>query len=588
MADLSSTSVATLTTLVTATVFSTTFLSGRVHQEQQRALDRALKLGDSLAERIEHADASDATELSSRVASGWLDQQAAVLESDLADRFPLVLVAVNIVLAVAIATLAVVFGSQADISVWPLTAQPAAWALIGYVGTAVLVVGVGTADVLVSRRGVRDQFEQTPIGLMLLAQRASRRAARSKRRRGPALDEALQFAEDAVAATAGRVAQAWATLGYVHLLRLALPRPPPPTLLHADECMRKAIDIGPPTAPMWAAWAVVAEGWDDDEQAVDRWLAALSVLAENFGKPYEWALAFGGSPEYAKLSSSSGELRSPQSKEERQRSAGSTESTVYSWLVRPTRITTLTGGLDKLDPADPRTIFAAQWLAIAAGRDPANLPVVEEALVRVFQRLGTSPDAFEPTLALATALRGKQIRPEIRRLAQGFLDRALQAPFERLALVFEDSNRRRAESEAKMDALNQKSNRKIDELRKRAEDSEARRRRVEAGLDTPEDRAALDRLLSPEHQAEFEAEEERHQARMKRFEREQTRWEEYNRRRAQLEAEKDRLTGEFQEIKLRWDYGRLRPSDRHLVPKLQEDLRAVSEAIDRLYDEQTR
>lgn len=299
-------------------MFSTTFLSGRVNREAGRALDRALKVGDSLAER--HAKAHEDTDVSSL--AGSLDQQVEIIERALADPFALVLVGMNAVLAIAVVALAFVFGSHADVSLLPPTSAPAGWALLGFAGTAVLVVSVGTIDALAARREFRQQYEQTPIGSLVLARRAMERAVRSSPPEEVEVANARRFAEQAVARTGQLFAHGWATLGYVDLLALAAPRPSPTTLLHADECLRNAIRIGPSTAPMWAAWAVVAEFSRDEDAAVGRWLQAVELLVANVRIPSAPSFLAIEASNPASWLAAGPDLRSPTASEERGRLIG--------------------------------------------------------------------------------------------------------------------------------------------------------------------------------------------------------------------------------------------------------------------------
>ena len=145
----------------TATVFSTTFLSARVRGEAQRAVDRSIKLGDELADR----GAANGSE------TRWLDEQVSVLRHTLTDRFPLVLIATNVVLALLVVGLAVGFGLDAGARPG---AGPSFWALMAFGGTATLVVAVGTTDVLLTRIEVHRHLDDKPMEKALLAYHALR------------------------------------------------------------------------------------------------------------------------------------------------------------------------------------------------------------------------------------------------------------------------------------------------------------------------------------------------------------------------------------------------------------------------------
>jgi hypothetical protein len=77
MGQLDPVAVSTLGSLVSATVFATTFLTTRVHRERGRAIDRALKIDEAVSEAARKRQPVDAD---------WFDEQGEVLDETLNDR----------------------------------------------------------------------------------------------------------------------------------------------------------------------------------------------------------------------------------------------------------------------------------------------------------------------------------------------------------------------------------------------------------------------------------------------------------------------------------------------------------------------
>jgi hypothetical protein len=112
-----------IATLVSATVFSTAFLTTRVHRERGRAIDCALKLDELLARSREEKKPLDAD---------WFDEQRETLEATLRDRLDFLVLGMNVALAAATVTLGVAFGRDANTD-WT-TAQ--GWGLLAFMNSA--------------------------------------------------------------------------------------------------------------------------------------------------------------------------------------------------------------------------------------------------------------------------------------------------------------------------------------------------------------------------------------------------------------------------------------------------------------------
>jgi len=108
MVSLDSATLPTLAMLVGAAVFSTTFLTTRVHRERAgRAIDRALKLDELIAEAREEERPLD---------GDWFDEQREALEATLRDRVGLSCSLMNTALAAATVTLAIAFERKQRLS----------------------------------------------------------------------------------------------------------------------------------------------------------------------------------------------------------------------------------------------------------------------------------------------------------------------------------------------------------------------------------------------------------------------------------------------------------------------------------------
>ena len=133
MAALSQSALPALAALVNATVFSSGFLSTRVHRERGRALDRVLAIDERLGE--------DQVESSSRVDRNQprrlgiplhlLDEQREVIRQTREDRLVFGVAAMNVGLALAVCLLAYEFGRDAQLPPGKWLSSPEGWAFAG-------------------------------------------------------------------------------------------------------------------------------------------------------------------------------------------------------------------------------------------------------------------------------------------------------------------------------------------------------------------------------------------------------------------------------------------------------------------------
>jgi hypothetical protein len=265
----------TLAMLVSAAVFSTTFLTGRVHRERGRALDRALDIDDRLAE-VRRRSRTDRDVIA--LGPEDLSEQATVLRRTLADKLDLVVLVMNAVIVLGVIALAVLFGVDGHVAL----SEPDGWALIAFPTTAALVVGVGAFDVLNARRQLRQRVSDTVLGRTALAGDALRRAARAKsiRMKAILLIEARQHGRQALRLSGGIVSLPEAMLAYVDLLEAQEVEPADRAAYlyaRASEGLKRAIEQGPPTASMWAAWSFAAERLGHADMAVRGWRKAAAI-----------------------------------------------------------------------------------------------------------------------------------------------------------------------------------------------------------------------------------------------------------------------------------------------------------------------
>jgi hypothetical protein len=282
MAKLDSASLAALSTLLSAVVFSQGFLSNRVHRERLRALDRVLKIDEQLAER-RHALARPAVAGNApSVDLDVLDQQRDVVKKALSDPLIPVVLGMNVVFAAGVVVIASATISDFELSVRDLYASSAGRAVAAFALAAIVVATVGVADLLVARRQLEAALSGTVIGMTELAGGALVRA-RAGGSRTKLLREARRHAERAVSHS-GEHAVALAMLAYVDLEEgsSAFGNAATGAFLRGERFLRRAIEQGPATAPMWAAWSFVAEALaksdDDLDQAATAWIKAADVL----------------------------------------------------------------------------------------------------------------------------------------------------------------------------------------------------------------------------------------------------------------------------------------------------------------------
>lgn len=472
MHDLNATGVATLGTLVTAVVFSTTLLSTRVHGTSDRSLGRSIEIGEKLAQyagismapvgreksetlrpgsddaqRESGRDPHDAATRSKppvagvdtaktgssaadRLAmAGLFYEQARVLRSAAIDRLVWLILAMNVFLALFVVGLGGYFASQGGVSVFPPDSGAPSWAVLGFMVAALVVVVVGTIDVITTIGTIDHAYTDTVIGRVTDArkaiewanERANERAKKQpwSRRIVTALlvksrkqekykneDEALaRAARDAEAAVAGvgeHSAQAWAMRAYVQLSTRELGSLVSPfAVQQADGFLRQAVEIGPATAPIWAAWAYVAELRERDEAAGCRWLEAVGLIARHANIPYPKSFGLGDNQLlYWTTQASTVE---PISGAEQQQLTGVTTQRAYAWAFKPHRVKTFAYAVDKLTVDDGRMLFAATQLARAAAswnEDDVNQAV--SALEGAFAK-SSSPDQAVGTVASAIA-----------------------------------------------------------------------------------------------------------------------------------------------------------------------------------------
>jgi hypothetical protein len=137
LADLSPAALPTLAALLNATVFSSGFLSTRVHRERGRALDRVAAI-DSRFTQDTGEPRQDPFRAVEYVAG--LDEQRQLIRETRSDKLAVVLACVNLSIALLVVALAYVFGADANLK---LANEPAVWALSVFAIVALLVAVVG-------------------------------------------------------------------------------------------------------------------------------------------------------------------------------------------------------------------------------------------------------------------------------------------------------------------------------------------------------------------------------------------------------------------------------------------------------------
>lgn len=231
---------------------STTFLTNRVHREWGRAVDRALKLDELMANARRDGKALDAD---------WFDEQRAVLEESLYDRLAILALGMNAILAIGVVGLAIAFGVDAKTE-WG-TAQ--GWGLIAFATAAMLVL-------LVARRILSACAETCGSGwerrqwAKSRAERSFKKLTSGVRVDARALETARSAAAAAVGTSWGLYGPACEWLARVELSSLARPTEPD-HLLNAGKWRDRALAAGPQTAAMFALRAFVYEEFGKDELA---------------------------------------------------------------------------------------------------------------------------------------------------------------------------------------------------------------------------------------------------------------------------------------------------------------------------------
>ncbi|XVV08584.1 hypothetical protein ACQP2X_27475 [Actinoplanes sp. CA-131856] len=377
MEPLSPVAMPTLSTLVAATVFSTTFLTTRVHRETGRAVDRALVLDELLATARRDGKPLD---------TDWFDEQRTVCESSRYDRLATLVLAMNVVLGLAAAGLAVAFGLEAETE-WD---TPQGWALITLGGVALLALVVGAVDVLRVRRVLVRRLAETTTGQLAVAERAVRRLVAGRRRDRRRRSRARVATARAVHTSRGLYGPAHAWRARVELLSLADPTAPD-HLLRAGRWLDLAIAAGPPSAPILAARAHVHEEFGADH------------LAE--GDPARAAAEFELA---AKAWCQCAELhfltRAERCGEEKTRDRTSGDGGgVDGWLHRPRRPEPLAAALDRLPVGSGPALTTARLLAQAAAEHPDRGDVAVRALGGWLHRL------LRDFGEVATQLAGREI-----------------------------------------------------------------------------------------------------------------------------------------------------------------------------------
>lgn len=284
MAQLVPSALPTLGTVLSAAVFSTTFLSGRVHRERGRALDRAHEIDDRLLRNDRD---------SGSIEGSTLDEQYEALRGALRDRFVLPLVALNVLLMVAAVGLSLSFAAQAGELNLHILETADGWSLSVLLFTVTVVVTVGVVDIVATRHELNRRIDNTVVGQLATAHRLIIHLKKldrlSKQRKE--LQRATEYAERAVVTSRGKVTQAWATLGYAQLLSARAADADSDTFesrkmgQEAEANLRRAADESP--NDLTIALALVAaiseyNALESMKEAEDIWLHALDQLSQAY------------------------------------------------------------------------------------------------------------------------------------------------------------------------------------------------------------------------------------------------------------------------------------------------------------------
>lgn len=420
MVDLNPAALPTLGTLVTATVFSTTFVSGRLHRERTRALDRALDIDEDLVS----ASRSGSPEAQLEGASPALvREQWAVLLTVVNDKLSILLVITNFALALAVVFASVLFGSAAGLTLATTLRDPAGWALLFFGFVACLTATVGAIDVLLARRQLKRRSEETIIGETTRALRALKQCTKERlsTKRAERLAEARQHALQAVATSGVRVAVTRATLGYVDIVQhtVVSDENRKQAILHrAGQHLKSAIELGPATAPMWAAQSYVMERLVQKDAAVEAWLQAARLLARTRIPSEEIADADeGGNGEGTTLAFGPGaDLL-----------VGSDDIAAYGWFCQPSPII-LAESLGRIPADDTRTVLISLLLVDRATQSEAGfgedvLLQVARAIDSTLSRLSERPGGWIVAEGLARQIRRQApIDSDLAKVAARHLD----------------------------------------------------------------------------------------------------------------------------------------------------------------------
>ncbi|WP_097328356.1 hypothetical protein [Paractinoplanes atraurantiacus] len=455
MEPLSPVAMPTLSTLVAATVFSTTFLTTRVHRENERAVDHALALDALLATARRDQKPLDAE---------WFDEQRTVFQGARHDRLADLVLGLNVVIASAAAGLAVAFGVESATD-W---GSPQGWALVALGGVAVLVLGVGGVDVLRARRVLARRLSETTMGQLAVSERAVRRLAAGKSFDRRRLARARAATARAVHTSRGLYGPAHAWRAEVELLALAHPTAPD-HLVKAGRWLDRAIAAGPPTAAVLAAKAYVHEEFGAGHLAegdTGGAAAAFELAAEAWCQSAE--LHFRAS----------------------ERMTGE-RGDVYDRQHRPRRPETLAAALDRLPIGTGPALITARLLAQAAAEHPDRGDVAVRALGGWLHRL------LRDFGEMPTQLAGRQI-----------LDSTTYEPARELveqvrAEVEEQTRRAREELDRLYESAAQRQ-RELDRMiahdrerdETRSAEELARQSRLERGVGSPEDLAWQEQTIA--------------------------------------------------------------------------------------------
>jgi hypothetical protein len=478
MAELNPVALPTLSTLVGATVFSTTFLINRVHRERGRAIDRALELQGEFAGARRKAEPVDVD---------WFDGQQEAIEETLDDQLALLALGMNAILAGAVVALVVAFGRDAGTQ-W---LEPQGWGLIAFAASAVLIFLVGTVDVLRVQSDLRRRLSETAAGQCAIAEARVRRLAGREGGSRKEFAAARKAAADAVRASNGSYAPAWAMLGYVELASLAEPSEPD-HLLRAGTAFDRAIKVGPETAPVWAARAVVFEEFGDFDSAAGAWIGALEL--------------------YSKASETDVRPESIVSDgRTRERVTGRTLGGTYGWLFRPGHPETLAAALKRLPSLGAHTFFTAELLARAADRYPDRAELAATGLREWLDRLIAEPAGWRVAELQARQLARTTDAGAVNRMVGDYLSQ--DGPVARQQAEENDRERRMGEAlaeatarQAELEAeLKEKASRIIEDFERQREEQRAfiqeaqeksdRIKRVRRGEATEEDLAWRERVI---------------------------------------------------------------------------------------------